>query len=371
LHIHSALVTGGSGGNKTNFHPRGYHELTEYNHILTNFSPLAKGREKLGNEMPQDDEIDILIATDCISEGQNLQDCDFLVNYDIHWNPVRVIQRFGRIDRIGSRNKIIHLINFWPTKDLDKYINLKYRVEARMALVDVTATNEDNVLNPDEIKDLVVTELRYRDKQLLRMKDEILEMDDLNENVPSLSQFTLDDFRIDLLNYLQENKDKLENAPTGIYAITKKEIDREDLPEKAKEVLQPGTIFCFKQKEIHSSIEKVNPLQPYFMVYVRNDGDVRFSFTHPKQILEIYRLLCSGRNEVFEDLCRMFNNETAEGKNMEVYSHLIKKAIGNISKLLGKRNEAQLEGRGGMLLDQDELPKTEDDFELITWLIIK
>lgn len=371
LGVHSALVTGGDGGNKTNYQPKGYHHLTEYNHILTNFSPVSKGRSKLESEMPQDDEIEILIATDCISEGQNLQDCDYLVNYDIHWNPVRVIQRFGRIDRIGSRNKIIHLINFWPTKDLDKYINLKYRVEARMALVDVTATNEDNVLNPDEIKDLVETELRYRDKQLLRMKDEILEMDDLNENIPSLSQFTLDDFRIDLLNYLQENKEKLENAPFGIYAIAKKEIDREDLLEKAKDVLQPGVIFCLKQKEIHSSVEKVNPLQPYFIVYVRNDGDVRFSFTHPKQILEMYRLLCSGRNEVFEDLCRMFNNETSEGKNMEAYSRLIKKAVGNISKLLGKRNEAQLEGRSGKLINENEIPKEEDDFELVTWLIIK
>ena len=371
LRIHIALVTGGTGGNKTNFKPKGFHELTEYNHILTNFSPVSKGRSRLGNEMPQDEEIDLLIATDCISEGQNLQDCDYLINYDIHWNPVRIIQRFGRIDRIGSLNNVIHLVNFWPTKDLDKYINLKYRVEARMALVDVTASHEDNVLNPDEIKDLVETELRYRDKQLLRMKDEVLEMDDLNENIPSLSQFTLDDFRIDLLNYLQENKDKLENAPFGIYAIANKEISRDDIPEKAKEVLQPGVIFCLKQKESQTSNEKVNPLQPYYMVYVRNDGDVRFSYTHPKQILEMYRLLCSGRNEVFAELCRLFNNETNEGMNMGAYSILIKKAVANISRLLGKRNEAQLEGRGGKLINEDELPREENDFELVTWLIIK
>ena len=91
-------------------------------------------------------EIDILIATDCISEGQNLQDCDTLVNYDIHWNPVRIIQRFGRIDRIGSINNVIQLINFWPQVSLDDYINLKSRVEGRMHLVNFTATGDDNVL---------------------------------------------------------------------------------------------------------------------------------------------------------------------------------------------------------------------------------
>jgi len=371
LGVHSALVTGGNGGNKTTLQPKGFHNLTEFNHLLTNFSPRAKGREKLGKEMPQDEEIDILIATDCISEGQNRQDCHFLINYDIHWNPVRVIQRFGRIDRIGTKNMIIYLVNFWPTKDLDKYINLKYRVEARMALVDVTATNEDNVLNPDEIKDLVTTELRYRDKQLLRMKDEILEMDDLNENIPSLSEFTLDDFRIDLVNYLLANKEKLESTPFGIYAVTGHEIETKNISEKAKEIIQPGVIFCLRQKQGATSVEKVNPLQPYFLAYVRNNGDVRFSFTQPKQILELYRLLCSNRNDVIEELCRIFNNETSNGKNMEAYSTLLQKTVTNISKLLNKRNEAQLEGRGGMLLNTGELPHDDTDFELITWLIIK
>jgi SNF2 family DNA or RNA helicase len=371
LKVNSALVTGGSGGNKTTFQPRGFKELTEYNHILTNFCPIAKQRNKLKDSMPQEGEIDILIATDCISEGQNLQDCDYLINYDIHWNPVRVIQRFGRIDRIGSLNDKIHLVNFWPTPNLDKYIKLKYRVEARMALVDVTATHEDNVLNPDEIKDLVETELRYRDKQLLRMKDEVLEMDDLNENIPSLSEFTLDDFRIDLINYLQENKDKLENAPFGIYALTPKEVDSTNLPEKAKDVLQPGVIFCLKQKETAPKNDKVNPLQPYYLVYVRNNGDVRFSFTQPKQILEMFRLLCSGKKEYLEELYRLFNEETNEGKKMDLYSGMMQKAVSNIASLLGRRNEAQLEGRGGRLIDETDLPKEEHDFELITWLIIK
>lgn len=372
LKVNSALVSGGKGGNKTNFNPKGFRDLTEYNHILTNFAPVAKGRAKLGDAMPQDGEIDILIATDCISEGQNLQDCDFLINYDIHWNPVRVIQRFGRIDRIGSLSDEIFLVNFWPTENLDKYINLKYRVEARMALVDVTATHEDNVLNPDEIKELVESEMKYRDKQLIRMKDEVLDMDDINENVPSLSEFTLDDFRIDLVNYLDaESIDKLENAPLGIYALTKKEIEIKDLPESAKEVLQPGVIFCFKQKEIATANDKVNPLQPFFLVYIRNNGDVRFNFMRPKQILEMYRMLCSGRKETYDDLCKLFNNETQDGKEMTVYSDLLKKCVRNIATLLDKRNEMQLEGRNGKLINEAELPKAENDFELITWLIIK
>lgn len=240
-----------------------------------------------------------------------------------------------------------------------------------MALVDVTATHEDNVLNPDEIKELVESELKYRDKQLLRMKDEVLEMDDLNENIPSLSEFTLDDFRIDLLNYLQQNKELLEKAPLGIYALTHKEIDNKELPEKVRDILQPGVIFCFKQKEKSDSIEKINPLQPYYLVYVRDNGDIRFSFTQPKQILEMFRMLSSGRQEYFEDLCRLFNEETGQGKNMEAYSILMQNATGNIATLLGKRNVAQLEGRGGQLLDEDELPKADNDFELITWLIIK
>ncbi len=186
LGIHIALVTGG-GNNHTTF------GKTEFNQILTNFSPRSKHRDKIPS-MPQSAEIDLLIATDCISEGQNLQDCDYLINYDIHWNPVRIIQRFGRIDRIGSVNESVQLINFWPTQDLEKYVNLKNRVEARMALVDIAATFEDNILNTDELEELVQSDLKYRDKQLLRLKEEILDLEDFNETV-ALNEFTLDDFQ--------------------------------------------------------------------------------------------------------------------------------------------------------------------------------
>ena len=168
--------------------------------------------------MPQDEEIDLLIATDCISEGQNLQDCDYLINYDIHWNPVRIIQRFGRIDRIGSRNNTVQLVNFWPTPDLNKYIKLKNRVEARMALVDIAATNEDNLLRPEDVQELIEDDLKYRDKQLLKLKDEVLDLEDFSESV-ALNEFTLDDFRIELAKYIESNRQLLEEAPLGLYAV--------------------------------------------------------------------------------------------------------------------------------------------------------
>ena len=258
LGIHLALVTGGAMQNKTTF------GKSEFNNILINFSPVAKERNKM-RSMPQEGEIDLLIATDCISEGQNLQDCDWLINYDIHWNPVKVIQRFGRIDRIGSINHEVQLINFWPTQDLDKYIDLKNRVEARMALVDISATNEDNLLNPDEIQELVADDLKYRDKQLKRLREEVLDLEDFNESV-SLTDFTLEDFRAELLRYIQQNKRALENAPTGLHGLV--ETD----PEHP--IIKPGVIFCLKHKLSGRQSETVNPLKEYYLVYVQNDGMV-------------------------------------------------------------------------------------------------
>jgi hypothetical protein len=242
--IHMALVSGGAVACKTTF------GKADYNHILSNFSPVSKNRDRM-KTLPQDGEIDLLIATDCISEGQNLQDCDYLINYDIHWNPVRIIQRFGRIDRIGSINKSVQLVNIWPTQDLNRYINLKNRVEARMALVDIAATQEDNILQVGELQDLLQDELKYRDKQLLRLKDEILDLEDFNESV-ALSEFTLDDFRIELAKYIEANRVALEQAPLGLYAVAPTHID---YPQIA-----PGVIFCLKQTGDTSGNEVVNPL---------------------------------------------------------------------------------------------------------------
>ena len=356
LGINIAFVSGGSSGCKTSF---GKHE---FNNILTNFSPIAKNRSKI-KSMPQDGEIDLLIATDCISEGQNLQDCDYLINYDIHWNPVRIIQRFGRIDRIGSVNSAVQLVNFWPTHDLNKYINLKNRVEARMALVDIAATQEDNILNVEELQDLIKDDLKYRDKQLLRLKDEILDLEDFNETV-ALSEFTLDDFRIELTKYIESNRRVLEGAPLGLYGVVPSDI-------KYKQIA-PGVIYCLKQTGDTSGNETVNPLQPYFLVYVWDDGTVRYNFAQPKQILEIYRLLCVGKTIPYEEICNLFDKETADGSDMSRYDDLLKKAVASIAQTFRKRMvSGLLSSRSGLLTDAGKEVCETTDFELITWLVVK
>jgi len=355
LGIHIALVTGG-GGNHTTFGKLDFHQ------ILTNFSPRSKNRDKI-ESMPKDGEIDLLIATDCISEGQNLQDCDLLINYDIHWNPVRIIQRFGRIDRIGSVNHTVQLVNFWPTQDLDKYVNLKNRVEARMALVDIAATFEDNLLKNEEIEEIIHEDMRYRDKQLLRLREEVLDLEDFSESV-ALNEFTLDDFRIELAKYIEANRKLLEDAPLGLYGVVP--------PHPEQKVITPGVVFCFKQKGDVSSGETVNPLQPYYLVYVLKDGTVRFSFAQPKQILEIYRLLCSGKAAAYEQLCQLFDTETNNGADMSLYNKLLDAAVESIARTFQRRVAAGLQtGRDFVIPNQSEQARETTDFELITWLVIK
>lgn len=363
LGINMALVCGG-GATRTTFGE------SAYDQILTNFSPRAKHRAKIPS-MPQQGEIDLLIATDCISEGQNLQDCDYLINYDIHWNPVRIIQRFGRIDRIGSVNSSVHLVNFWPTEDLNKYINLKNRVEARMALVDIAATFEDNVLKNEEIEDIISDDLRYRDKQLLRLKDEVLDLEDLGESL-SLTEFTLDDFRLELLKYIESNKAALEAAPFGLYSCVP--------PHPDYKVIGPGVIFCFRLENQHGEVtnnqpapsDSINPLHPYFLVYVLEDGNVRFGFAHPKQILDIYRILCSGKAEAYTQLCNLFDQETKHGSDMKAYDSLLQKAVDSLAATFRKRAASGLQsGRGYVLPDAKEQVHEKTDLELVTWLVIK
>jgi len=370
LKLNIALVAGSQ--TKTTF------GKNEYNNILTNFSPISKNRDKM-KLMPKEGTIDILIATDCISEGQNLQDCDFLINYDIHWNPVRIIQRFGRIDRLGSKNEKIQLVNFWPTKDLDNYINLKERVEARMALVDVTATADDNVLATDQIEELIEDDLKYRNQQLKKLRDEVLDLEDMNESI-SLTDFTLDDFRIELLNFIENNRKKLEDAPFGLYAVVPSPsgnysnlLVTEKLSTAEKDIIKPGVVYCLKQKGDTEGNEEVNPLQPYFLVYIRDDGQVRFNYINPKQILEIYRLMCSGKAQAFEELCEIFNAETKQGEDMQKYSELLAKAIDEISRIFNKRSNQKITGndRGALLIPKSKRISETNNFELVTWLIIK
>ena len=335
---------------------------SDFDDILINFSPKAKKRAGMKSMKDIAGEIDLLIATDCISEGQNLQDCDYLVNYDIHWNPVRIIQRFGRIDRIGSVNKTVHLVNFWPTDDLNKYLDLKLRVESRMALVDLSATAEDNLLDNDELRHANTEDLRYRDKQLLRLKEEVLDIEDIGEGL-SLTSFTMDDFKRELIKYIAANKEELEAAPLGLYTCVPTHPDHP--------AIAPGVIFCFSTAA-QSKESSVNPLHPYFLVYILEDGNVRLSFTQPKHILDIYRTLCSGKSIPYAELCDLFDAQTKNGTDMSPYDMLVSKA----AKSLGSAFQAK--AASGLLTDRGfNLPSVKDqvgdktELELITWLVIK
>jgi len=371
LKSHIALVTGTN--NKTTF------GRNEFNSILTNFSPISKQRT-LKKDMPQDGCIDVLIASDCISEGQNLQDCDYLINYDIHWNPVRVIQRFGRIDRLGSTNATVHLVNFWPTEDLDKYIDLKIRVETRMALVDLAATADDNLLASEKVEELISEDLKYRNRQLKKLKEEVLDIEDSGDTL-SLTDLTLDDFRTELLNFLKANEGRLRDAPEGLYAVVPspghamgaKQYDM--LSPGVKDVIKPGVLLCLRERkrggdDRQKAKEAINVTAPYFLVYVRDDGTVRFSFTQPKQTLEVFRSLCQGRQEAYTELCELFNRETENG--MGRYNELIERAATDIAALFRKRAGAKLSNeRGALLIPDAQQVNGPDDFDLVTWLVIK
>ncbi|WP_152888429.1 helicase-related protein [Clostridium tarantellae] len=352
--LHTALVVG-AGANKTNL--KGI--KTDFNSVLINFSPKSKERDKLNEKT--NEEIDILIATDCISEGQNLQDCDFLVNYDIHWNPVRIIQRFGRIDRIGSVNNSIQLVNFWPNMELDEYINLEARVSGRMVLLDISATGEENIINTDEKKKM--NDLEYRKKQLKQLQEEVVDLEDISGGI-SITDLTLNDFKMDLMDYLNTHKKELEKAPMGMYSLV-------NITKEIKEEVEPGVIFCLRQINCKEKVkDSNNSLHPYYFVYVTSSGEVKFNHVHTKKILDLYRKLCSGKNEVLNSLVKDFYEETNEGRNMDEYSELLE--IG-IKDIIGKKEEQgvmSLFTPGGTNLAKKDF-KSLEDFELISFLIIK
>ncbi len=354
--VNTALVTG-KGDNKCTL--KGI-KRKDLNSILTNFSPISKERNVIGSEIIG--EIDILIATDCISEGQNLQDCDYLINYDIHWNPVRIIQRFGRIDRIGSKNDVIQLVNFWPNMELDEYINLEARVTGRMVLLDISATGEENIIDESNGKSQM-NDLEYRKKQLKQLQDEVVDLEDISGGI-SITDLTMNDFKMDLKEYMKQHKEALEKAPFGMYAVTTN--NDEDL----KEQIKPGVIFTLKQVNDGAKPEESNSLYPYYMVYVHDDGTVRYNYIHTKKILDFYRKLCSGKKEVLNNIVEVFNEETKSGKDMRKYSKLLEDSIDNI---IGKKEEmgvASLFSKGGTTI-QKSLFKGIEDFELISFIVIR
>lgn len=325
-------------------------EKLDFNKVLTLFSPISKERDAIYPHLHED--IDVLIATDCISEGQNLQDCDYLLNYDIHWNPVRIIQRFGRIDRIGSKNAEIQLVNYWPDMTLDEYINLKGRVESRMKVTVMTATGDDNLLSPEEKDDL-----EYRRQQLKRLQEDVVDLEEMNSGV-SIMDLGLNEFRLDLLEYMQTNHD-VEHTPFGLHAV---------VPASAQ--APAGTVFVLKNRTAGVNIDHKNQLHPFYMVYISDEGDVVVDHLHPKDLLDKMRLLCKPMTKPDVKLCTQFNKETRDGLRMGKYSDLLSKAINSIISVKEQSSiDSFLEGYAGELFEEHYVGL--DDFELICFLVIK
>ena len=343
--LHTAMVTGSVEGRTTV--PKLRNDL---NTVLTCFSPISKDKQLL---MPNDTtNIDFLIATDCISEGQNLQDCDYLINYDIHWNPVRIIQRFGRIDRIGSKNECIQLVNFWPDVTLDEYIDLKAKVETRMKIVDMTATGDDNLISDEEKSDL-----EYRKSQLKRLQEEVVDIEEMSSGI-SIMDLGLNEFRLDLLEYASGHPD-LDKTPYGLNAVAPVS---EDTPS--------GVIYVLKNRSNSVNRDNQNRLHPFYMVYIADSGKVICDHLSPKQMLDKMRFLCKGKTEAIPELYRQFNKETHDGRNMTDFSKLLGQAISSIIEVKEESDIDSFLGGGQVSFLTNEI-KGLDDFELICFLVVK
>ena len=343
--LDTAVITGAIDGKTT---AKGLKPTL--NNVLTCFSPISKDKAVL---LPNNlTEIDVLIATDCISEGQNLQDCDYLINYDIHWNPVRIIQRFGRIDRIGSRNAYIQLVNFWPNMTLDDYINLKSRVETRMKITVMTATGDDDLINPEEKGDL-----EYRKQQLKRLQEEVVDLEDMSTGI-SIMDLGLNEFRLDLLAYIKNHGD-LEKTPRGLHAVVPK---TEGCPE--------GVIFVLKNVNNSVNIDNQNRIHPFYMVYISTEGEIVCDYLNPKGLLDDVRLLCRGKSEPIKALCAQFNRETDDGRNMSEMSELLSMAIDSIIDAKADNDIDSLFKSGGTSALMSAVSGL-DDFELICFFVVK
>ena len=328
-----------------------------FNDVLINFAPMACQ----ACEADATHTIDLLIATDCISEGQNLQDCDTVLNYDIHWNPVRLVQRFGRIDRIGSRNPSVHMVNYWPTEDMETYLRLQNRVQARMALADLTASGDEDPFSEEDM----ARDLRFRDAQLLQLREDIPHLEDLGDG-PVLADFTLDDFLTQLQRYLERNKAALEAMPPGVYAVT---------GDKAK-AHEPGVIFCLRQRNAGPDQQHrpASPLHPHYLVHVHSNGAVRYGCGSARNILTAFAAATAGQTRPITRLCQRFDQETQNGRRMDRYETLLSACITQIRQA-HHRQQAMGLGRSGdagfKLPRAAETPRDAGDFELVTWLVIK
>lgn len=343
--LDSAMITGSVDGKTTIKGQR-----ASMNEVLTLFSPNSKDKDLLmpGNK----NDISVLIATDCISEGQNLQDCDYCVNYDIHWNPVRIIQRFGRIDRIGSRNSVIQLVNFWPDVDLDEYLSLKGRVETKMRISVMTATGDDDLINAEEKGDL-----EYRKAQLRRLQEEIVDIEDMQSGI-SIMDLGLNEFRLDLLEYIKDKGD-MDRVPFGLHAVIP---STDDCP--------PGVVFVLKNRSDSVNIDRQNRLHPFYMVYMGKDGSIVCDHLSPKELLDKTRSLCKGQDLPVANVCREFNTETQDGKDMRSVSTLLSEAINTIVEVKAESDIDSLFSPGGTTALDNRIEGLED-FELICFLVVR
>ena len=355
LGIHSAVISG-TGTNRTNL-PKLRTDLAS---LLTTFAPKSKERPA---DMADDGELDLLIATDCISEGQNLQDCDYLVNYDIHWNPVRIIQRFGRIDRLGSPNTSIQLANFWPNIELEEYINLEQRVSGRMVLLDISATGEENLIEQDAGNEM--NDLEYRRKQLLKLQESVIDLEDLSSGV-SIADLTLNDFRVDLSGFLREHPDALDQAPLGAFAAISLQSGAD-----GDNGIPPGIIFCLRAEgeAVGNIVEPGYPLAPHYLVHVSDDGSVLLTYLQAKQILDRLKKLCIGRDMPDAMACNRFDKQTAHGKDMKHAQELLAKAVASVVGKNEERSIASLFSPGGTHARKGEFAGS-NDFEVVAWLAI-
>ncbi|PZR45764.1 MAG: helicase [Ectopseudomonas oleovorans] len=348
--VHTGKVTGSDAPKSTLGNMPGSRQSYDFQGLLTLFSPRSKEKAAIYPEEPR--EIDILIGTDCISEGQNLQDCDYLINYDIHWNPVRIIQRFGRVDRIGSQNASIQLVNYWPDISLDEYINLKERVENRMMIADVTATGDDNVLNAQ------ANDVAYRKEQLRRLQDEVIEMEDLKTGV-SITDLGLNDFRMDLLNYIKQHGE-LDHLPNGLHAV---------VPARPEMGLLPGVIFTLRNRNHGVDINQQNRLYPYYLIYIGTDGRVISDHTEAKRLLDLARSACKGYNQPIAEAYQRFNQATDDGRQMQAYSNLLDQAIRAMIEVQEEKDIDSLFSGGRTTALCDSITGL-DDFELIAFVVV-
>lgn len=345
--LETAKVEGGTGGNKSTIPG-----LSEMDKILTFFSPKSKEKELLYPD--EKGEIDVLIATDCISEGQNLQDCDICINYDIHWNPVRIVQRFGRIDRIGSHNQVIQLVNFWPNISLDEYINLNDRVTGRMTIVNATATADDNPIDEEQL------EMDYRKAQLRKLQaGELQDLEDVEGNI-SITDLGLNEFRMDVANYIKENGEP-RRAPKGMHAVVKSDEEKG---------IEKGVIYILYNHSNEVNINKQNRLHPYYLVYMTDKGEVRINHLHVKEILDVLRATCKNQLEPLKEVCKLFNKETKDGFKMDKYSRLLEQSIESIIEVKEESDLDSLFTSGSSVLFEKQIEGL-DDFELIAFVVIR